>query len=291
MGCLGPSAEISKLDTAEKAGTKFLRAANVQSIADLRAKPAEDLLKINGEYPFRPLVDGYVLPSDPDTILSRGQENQVPILVGSNGDEGTLLGRPPASAAAFIEQARLQYGERADRFLRLFPANSDAQAIESNYLLWRDQVAVQARTLSELIAHNGKVKAYRYYFSRKPPIPNGMFREQARHELGAYHSAEIEYVFDNLDTRPYLWTDIDRKLADTMSSYWVNFAKTGNPNGPGLLNWPAADAEHDVLTEFGDTAEVRHDFDKGALDFLGSFLAKQEPVSVSVSSRTSKTGD
>ena len=291
VGCLGPSAEISKLDTAEKAGTKFLSAANAQSIADLRAKPAEDLLKINGEYPFRPLVDGYVLPSDPYTILSRGEENQVPILVGSNGDEGTLLGRPPASAAAFIEQARLQYGERADSFLKLFPANSDAQAIESNYLLWRDQVAVQARTLSELMAHNGKVKAYRYYFSRKPPIPNGMFREQARHELGAYHSAEIEYVFDNLDTRPYLWTDVDRKLADTMSSYWVNFAKTGNPNGPGLLSWPFADAEHDVLIEFGDTAEVRHDFDKAALDFLGSSLAKQEPVGVSVSSRPSKTGD
>ena len=257
----------------------------------MRAKPAEDLLKINGEYPFRPLVDGYVLPSNPYTILSRGQENQVPILVGSNGDEGTLLGRPPASAAAFLEQARLQYGEGADAFLKLFPASSDTQAIDSNYLLWRDQVAAQARTLSELMTHDGKVKAYRYYFSRKPQIPNGMFREQARHELGAYHSAEIEYVFDNLDTRPYLWTDADRKLADMMSSYWVNFAKTGNPNGPRLPSWPATDAEHDVLVEFGDSVEVRHDFDKAALDFLGSSLAKQEPVRVTVSSGNSKTGD
>jgi len=291
VGCLGPSAEISKLDTAEKAGTKFLSAANAQSIADLRAKPAEDLLKITGEYPFRPLVDGYVLPSNPYTIFSRGEQNQVPILVGSNGDEGTLLGRPPASATAFIEQARLQYGERADTFLKLFPANSDAQAIESNYLLWRDQVAFQARTLSNLMTHNGKVKAFRYYFSHKPPIPNETFREQARHDLGAYHSAEIEYVFENLDARPYLWADIDRKLADTISSYWVNFAKTGNPNGPGLPRWPTADAEHDVLIEFGDTAEARHDFDKAALEFLGSSLAKQEPVGVTVSSGTSKNSD
>jgi para-nitrobenzyl esterase len=291
VGCFGPSAEISKLDIAEKAGMKFLSAANAQSIADLRAKPAGELLKINGEYPFRPLVDGYVLPSNPHTIFSRGEENQVPILVGSNGDEGTLLGRPPASAAAFIAQARLQYGERADSFLKLFPANSDAQAVESNYLLWRDEVAVQARELSELMTHNGKVKAYRYYFSRKPPIPNGMYREQARHELGAYHSAEIEYVFENLDTRPYLWTDIDRNLAEKMSSYWVNFAKTGNPNGPALPNWPAADAEHDVLMEFGETDEVCHDFDKAALDFLSSFLAKQESLGATVSLGGSKTGD
>lgn len=271
VGCFGPSAEVSKLDTAEKAGAKFLSAANAQSIDDLRRKPASDLLKITGDFPFRPLIDGYVLPSDPYSVFTRGEENQVPILAGSNADEGTLLGKPPASAAAFSEQARLQYGDRAHSFLNLFPANSDEQAVESNYLLWRDQVAVQARTLADLMTRNGKVKAYRYYFSRKPPIPNGMFREQARHDLGAFHSAEIEYVFENLDTRPYKWTDIDRKLSDEMSSYWVKFAKTGNPNAPGLPNWPAADAEHDVLVEFGDTTQVRHDFDKAALDFLASF--------------------
>jgi para-nitrobenzyl esterase len=276
VGCLGPSAEVASYENAEQAGAKFLAAAKVGSIAELRAKPAEELLKINGEFPFRPLIDGYFLRSDPDTIFRRGEENQVPLLVGSNGDEGTLLGRAPESAAAFVAQARLRFGDQADQFLTLFPADSDARAKESNYKLWRDQVASQARTLARLVTRDGKIEAYRYYFSHKPPVPNGMFREQARNELGAYHSSEIEYVFDNLDTRPYLWSDTDRKLSKMMSSYWVNFAKTGDPNGPGLPKWPACDRGHDVLMEFGDTVEVRSDFEKAALEFFESSFEKQQ---------------
>jgi para-nitrobenzyl esterase len=206
------------------------------------------------------------------------QQNRVPLLVGSNGDEGTLLGRPPKSAAAFTEQAQLRFGERTDAFLKLFPADSDAQANESNYALWRDQVAWQARMLSRLQTADGRVTTCRYYFSHKPPIPKGMFREQARNELRPYHSSEIEYVFDNLDTRPYLWTDSDRKLAKLMSAYWVNFAKTGDPNGPSLPRWPACGLRHDLLMEFGDTAEPRRDFDKAALDFFESSLASQLPA-------------
>jgi para-nitrobenzyl esterase len=273
VGCLGPPAETASLESGEQAGAKFLAAAKVGSIAELRAQPARDLLAVNGDFSPRALADGYFLLSDPYTIFRRGQQNRVPLLVGSNGDEGTLLGRPPESAAAFAEQARLRFGDRTDAFLKIFPADSDAQAKESNYALWRDQVAWQARMLARLETGDGRVKAYRYYFSHKPPIPEGMFREQARNELGAYHSSEIEYVFDNLATRPYLWNDSDRKLAKLMSGYWVNFAKTGDPNGPGLPNWPACDPKHDLLLEFGDTVEPRPNFDKAALDFFETSLS------------------
>lgn len=272
VACLGPPEQSINLSGAEQAGEKFAAAAHAASVADLRALPAADLLKVAGSYPFRPVVDGYFLPEAPYRIFAQGGESRVPVLVGSNGDEGTLLSRPPESSTVFQQQARRQYGEHADEFLKLYPAGSDAQARESNYTLWRDQVALQARLLAEFESRGG-MKAYRYYFSHKPPIPPHMFREQATHELGAYHSSEIEYVFDNLNTRPYLWTDTDRTLAKDMSAYWVNFTKRGDPNGAGLPKWPAADARHDVVLEFGDTIQVRRDFEKPALDFFQSLLA------------------
>jgi para-nitrobenzyl esterase len=276
VDCFVSPEEETKLASAEQAGEKFLAAAHAASIADLRAKPAEDILKMSAQTAFGPVIDGYLLPASTYTIFAKGQQNQVNVIVGSNGDEGTLLGgRFPGLASVFVQQARQKYGDQADTFLKFFPANSDAQSKDSNLTVVRDQVASQARILTTRMASTGKVKSYRYFFSHKPPVPNGMFREQAAHELGAFHSSELEYVFHNLDTRPYEWTDTDRKLSDAMSSYWVNFAKTGNPNGKGLPNWPACDAKNDVLLEFADKPESHPAIDKAAVDFLESALAKQ----------------
>jgi para-nitrobenzyl esterase len=276
VDCFVSPEEETGLAAAEQGGEKFLAVTKAASIADLRAKPAEDLLKISAQSTFGAVIDGYLLPASAYTIFAREQQNRVDVMVGSNADEGTLLGsRFPGQASVFIQQARQKYGDQADTFLKFFPASSDAQSKESNLAAVRDQVASQARILTSRMAGTGKAKSYRYYFSHKPPIPNGMFREQAAHELGAFHSSELEYVFHNLDTRPYEWTDTDRKLSDAMSAYWVNFAKTGNPNGNGLPNWPACDAKNDVLMEFGDKPEARPGIDKAAVDFLQSTLAKQ----------------
>lgn len=276
VDCFVSPEEETRLPVAEQAGGKLLSDAKVSSLAELRAMSAADLLKVSGQTTFRPIIDGYILPTSPYSIFFRGEENRVDLIAGSNGDEGTLLGgRFPGQASVFVEQAQGKYGDQVDAFLKVFPANSDAQSRDSNYTLWRDQVAVQARIATSQMTSFGKVKAFRYYFSHKPPIPRGMFREQATHELGAFHSAELEYVFHNLDTRPYDWSDKDRRLADAMSAYWVNFAKTGNPNGPGLPYWPDTNARNDVLMEFGDKLQAHPGIDKAALDFLESSLAKQ----------------
>jgi para-nitrobenzyl esterase len=122
------------------------------------------------------------------------------------------------------------------------------------------------RTWARLASAKGKSKAYLYFFTRVPPGP-----ESKRY--GAFHAAEIAYVFGNLQA-PRPWEETDRKLSDMMSSYWVNFATTGDPNGKGLPKWPAYDTAADEHMEFGDTVAVRRNLNRAALDFLDSFFAK-----------------
>jgi carboxylesterase type B len=88
--------------------------------------------------------------------------------------------------------------------------------------------------------------------------------------LRAFHACEIAYVFSNF-TWPFPWEDADRKLGDAISSYWVNFAKTGDPNGNGLAKWPAYNSATDQSLEFGDTISVRAQVNKAGLDFFDGY--------------------
>ena len=119
----------------------------------------------------------------------------------------------------------------ADAFLKTYPGGSPEEAYTSQLAGYRDEVTWLMRTWAETQARRGKSKSYVYYFTQEPPVAAG---QQNR---GATHTAELNYVFNNLLPGP-AWTDADRTLADTMSSYWVNFAATGDPNGKALPAWP-----------------------------------------------------
>ena len=238
------------------------------TLAQLRSKSADDLLKVEGA--FRPIVDGWFLPESVGEIFAQHKQSDVPVIAGYNADEARSLAPWPANANAktFLDQAHRRYGASADEFLKLYPAGSDEQAAESHYLSstqggmgWEMRTWVRAQTKS------GKAPAYLYYFTRTPPW------EQSN-KYKAYHAAEIQYVFANLRPgRP--WEEADRKLADAMSSYWVNFAATGNPNGKGLAKWPSYDAKADSLLDFGDQIEVKQEVNKTALDFFDRFFASE----------------
>jgi para-nitrobenzyl esterase len=238
------------------------------SLAALRAKSAEDLLKTEGS--FRPCVDGWFLPEGVGEIFAQHKQSDVPVIAGSNADEARSLAPWPANATAktFVDQAHKRYGEFADEFLKRYPAGSNEQAAEAHYRSSTDGgMGWEMRTWVREQTKSGKAPAYLYYFTRTPPWEqSGRFR--------AYHAAEIQYVFANLrPNRP--WEDADRKLADTMSSYWVNFAATGNPNGKGLPKWPSYDAKSDPALEFGDHVELQHGINKTTLDFFDRYFASQ----------------
>ena len=258
------------LPEAEAMGTKFAASTGADSIQALRAMSADALLKNPAAGGFWPNVDGWMLPEDVSTIFAKGKQNDVPLLAGSNADEGKSLTVWPAdgTAASFIDAARRRFGSKADEYLKLYPAGSNEEAKASFYASYRDErFGWQMRTWVRAAAKTGKSKGYLYYFSRVPPGP-----ESARY--GAFHAGEIAYVFRNLHP-PRPWQDIDRKLSDAMSAYWVNFAATGDPNGKGLTTWPVYQESSDVALEFGDTVAPVRALHRAALDFVDGFFAAQ----------------
>jgi para-nitrobenzyl esterase len=193
------------------------------------------------------------------------------VIAGYNADESRTLAPWPATGTAksFLDQTHKRFGDKSDEFLKLYPVGSDEQAAEAHYNSTRDQgMGWQMRTWVRNQGKSGKAPAYLYHFTRIPPGPTA-------DKYRAYHAAEIQYVFANLRPgRP--WEDADRKLADAMSSYWANFAATGNPNGKGLEKWPAYEAKSDPALIFGDQVVVRHEVNKAALDFFDRFFASQQ---------------
>ncbi|HYL35804.1 MAG TPA: carboxylesterase family protein [Bryobacteraceae bacterium] len=257
-------------EEAEAAGVKFANSIGAESLQALRAKSAADLLKASAPAGFTPFVDGWMLPQDVYAIFSNGKQNDVPLIAGYTSDEATPVVPWPAdgSAAWFIEQARSRFGEKTDEFLKIYPARSVEEAKASHYASNRDRMfGWHVRTWVRMQTKTGKSKAYLYYFSRVPPGS-----DSARY--GAFHSAELPYVFAHLDP-PRPWEDIDRKLSQAMSSYWVNFAASGDPNGKDLPKWTSYDKSGDTALEFGNSIQSRSGLNQAGLDFLDGYFAGQ----------------
>jgi para-nitrobenzyl esterase len=251
------------LSTAEAAGRQFMEKAQVASLEALRQIPADSLMKIGGS--FSPIIDGYVLPEQVSEIFEQGKQNDVPTLTGWNVDEGTAFSifSKPMNAETFRQQAQRIYGNEADQFLRYYPAATDEDALSSQFASIRDLLfAAQNYVWANLQTKTGTANVYLYSFDRTLP---------ANDELaffGAFHSGEIAYVLDNLDRLNRPWQPVDRKLADTMASYWVNFARSGNPNGEGLARWPVYQPGQSTDMELGETIGPEAVPHKAGLDFL-----------------------
>jgi para-nitrobenzyl esterase len=253
---------MKTLAQAEQAGTKF------GTLAELRAKSAEELqsamgaafVGANGAY-SGPVVDGWCLPEDVYAIYIKGKQADVPLLIGSNADEGTMFTPATVTLQSMKDSAQQRFGANADAFLKLYPAQSDTEAWRAQADSMRDQIfGWEMRTWARMQTRTGKSKVYLYFFSHVPPGPTAA-------RMGAYHSAEIAYVFHNTHRPGRPWAETDHRLAEIMSSYWVNFAATGDPNGKELPAWPAFDAKADLVMGFGDRVDVVLLPHKPELDF------------------------
>jgi para-nitrobenzyl esterase len=207
-------------------------------LAELRAKPADEIARTLLGAGM--IVDGWIVPEDETLTFSQGRQQAVDVLVGSNKDEGTFAGA--TTADVWRNRVRQRWGDLAEDYLKLYPAGSDEEATGSSQMAFRDELAWHMRLYASLQAKRGN-RAYWYFFTHEPP-----YAPTARN-LKTAHATEIPYVFNNL-AAPRTFPDAsspelasasasERALAERVSSYWVNFARTGDPNGKGLTPWPA----------------------------------------------------
>jgi para-nitrobenzyl esterase len=287
------------LKDAEAAGEKWEQSKGAKSLADLRAMKWQDLIVTmassddaietgsDAKPPlFRPTVDGWVLPKGYAATFASHAQNNVAVMAGNNRDETGAVpestfaqrrsqpDRPGAGTAhidvtvdQMVKSAKRKFGPLADDFLKTYPAKTDDEAANAHNESARDNNRISTYLWASAWKPGTTKPVYTYFWTHRPTGDAG----------GAHHGSEILFVFNNLNQRPNQpWTDEDKKVADTVSSYWVNYISTGDPNGPGLARWPAFDAKSPTVMELGDhfgpipVATPEH------LGFWKRFFATQE---------------
>lgn len=262
---------MSSLAEAEKVGVAFAAAKGAASAPALRAMPAAQMMARIGDAPgpaFRPVIDGHFLPADPITIYERGEQNDVPELTGLNLDEQSSSREYGVIPMAQYQSSMSErYGTAAAAFFALYPNDTQDHSGQSQKTAARDAGLVSMHLWAEHRARTARHQAFTYFWTHPMPGP-----DSARY--GAFHTAEVPYVFNTLGQSNRPWRDDDRRLAERLGAYWVNFMKTGDPNGPGLPRWAPFSAETAVTMELGPKMGPRPVARPDALRFWRSYLLR-----------------
>jgi para-nitrobenzyl esterase len=269
---------LPSLDEMERRGTQFAEQVGADSLRALRAVSASRLLELAAtpDVPrFGPAVDGRFHPTPPSEVYAAGTQADVPLLVGWNSEESNyraLTGDRPPTPAVYAEAVRERFGDRADRVLELYPADTWQAVLRAGTALMSDQfIGFSTWKWSETHRRTG-APVYRYFYTHpRPPMKPGAGNDvpglagatdHPRHvqpPRGAVHSAEIEYALGTLDTNDiYAWTPADRTVSRLLQGYFARFIQSGTPNGAGAPQWPAAGTEERArLLEIDATPEAR----------------------------------
>ena len=244
---------------------EWVTSTGAKTMGELRAIPTDKILdlasKTSREERFSPVIDGKFIPKPIVDIYKAGEQAKVPLLSGFNHDEGSFLSIG-MTADKWHAMGVQKYAEQAQEFFKLYPGGTDTDAVKSASDFGGDQfIAYGTWKWIEIDRQTGDKDIYRYKLDLAAPPSKfhpGSF---------AFHSDDIEYVFGTLATRPgATWRPEDWELSKEMMGYWTNFAKTGDPSGPGLPNWPKY-GEGDPVLHLDHPIAVRNDENRGRYEF------------------------
>lgn len=264
----GNMANVSKM--GQKLTSKLGCDKAEDVLAAMRAKSAQEIVTaadcktsvFDEALFFAPVFDGWVLPKDPLAAYSGGQQHDVPIIVGSTFNEGSfyLADEKDLSVEKYKSFLKVRFADNSGKAFEMFPAHKAkdvARAIDHFVTVAAN--AHPARFVAQSMERK-KSKAYLYQFTR---LPNTAMARK----LGVHHGVELAYVFGNMNKSDG-YNDTDIRLSHKMMDYWVSFAKTGNPNGKGLADWPAYKSKSDLNLEFSDTIRTNKHLFKKECDFI-----------------------
>ena len=226
---------------AETRGMSFQKILEASSIDQMRDIDASEILAADDGRSYRGIVDGQFIPDQIYRLFEQGQFNRVPVMLGYNAEEGTTLGALrmlPKNERAYVAGIKQRFDKNAERFLELYPKDkvrdsflhlSSDSGFGWNMHYWAGQSAKHS------------VNAYMYYFTHRP----------LGDELAAYHAAEIVFAFNNVRHAQMFDNPINRKLAEEISDYWVQFASAGDPSQEGSVTWPAYTQKGKAYVELG----------------------------------------
>lgn len=227
----------------ESAGIEWATAKGATTLAQMRALPSSALVPTGNDFRFRPTIDGDVVPAANAPIL-----HDVPVMTGWNLGEGATpqgkLLNQTVTRAEFAAWAGK--GPEAEEMLALYPSGDDATA--AMHAAGHESLVMGS--VGWATARGGKNPLYFFDFEHVMPGAQALTH-------GSYHTSELPYVFDTLHMLPRPWTEADRKVAATMQAYFVNFIKTGDPNGAGLPRWQAFDAAKNDVMALGTLPGMR----------------------------------
>ncbi len=248
------------LAEGEKQGQEFASKAGFTSVAQMRAASTLELFNAyqqSRRFGFPPTIDGHFYSKSMVDIFKAGEQAQVPLLLGWNSAEipgMAFMQGLPYTEENLIKKVKEAYPDNWQEALKVYPHSTPKEVEWAATNLASDRfIAYSTWKWFDLHRKQSTQPVYRYLYSKlRPPLVDrsltpglaGGTQQGAPkmpEPIGAPHACEIEYCMGNLHLiKDYAWTPDDYKVSETMQNYFANFIKTGNPNGTGLPEWPAA---------------------------------------------------
>ncbi|MGB7345833.1 MAG: carboxylesterase family protein [Pirellulaceae bacterium] len=256
---------VADLDAALQLGESEVEKVIAEEITDqlaaMRALTTQQVLKMKQRLPVA--TDGWMFPQSPHSIYANGKQNRVPTVAGTNRDEGTMFvaAKPYPSVELYLAEMEDKYGDDFEAMMKMYPVtNKDSIRKAAVQQITDSWFVGPTRRYLRSMQRQGN-DTWMYHFTRTSP---------AWPWLGAAHAAEIGYVFNTLEDDQL--KDGDKKIADAMIRYWIQFAKTGDPNVAGIQNWPKYKIDSDEHLVIDKVMAVDRGLRRDACDLLDKRL-------------------